>query len=208
MTKARFTLEMKDYVPPRESESDDDMAGGGAGDGGNAGQAGGKKRKHGAVEGSGGGGGGGSTVVSAHDKLKQCLAIVKQCEANENCYIFSEPVSDLDAPGYSDVVSKPMDLGTVQHKLKLSQYDGHEAFAADMRLVWANCKEYNENGSEVWGMADELENLFETLFGEARLAWADAVAAAAAVAAARRPCATGGRPRAAVYRGSGAPGEA
>jgi hypothetical protein len=177
---------MTAYVPPRfESDSDDDMAGGGAGDGGNAGQAGGKKRKHGAVEGSGGGGGGGgSTVVSAHDKLKQCLAIVKQCEANENCYIFSEPVSDLDAPGYSDVVSKPMDLGTVQHKLKLSPYDGHEAFAADMRLVWANCKEYNENGSDVWAMADELESLFEALFGEARLAGAQSGAGASGDAAA------------------------
>jgi hypothetical protein len=135
------------------------------------------KRQRRAAEESDGGGGGGQ-------ELKQCLAIVKQCEANENCWIFSEPVSDLDAPGYSDVVSKPMDLGTVQRKLKLSQYDGHEAFAADMRLVWANCKEYNENGSDVWAMADELESLFEALFGEARLAWAESGAGASGDAAA------------------------
>ena len=36
--------------------------------------------------------------------------------------MFSSPVSEEEAPGYSLVVQNPMDLGTVAEKLKSGEY--------------------------------------------------------------------------------------
>lgn len=35
---------------------------------------------------------------------------------------FLKPVSDEEAPGYSDVITTPMDFGTVERKLKVCYY--------------------------------------------------------------------------------------
>lgn len=48
------------------------------------------------------------------------------------------------APDYLDVIEHPMDLGTVLKKLGNSEYPSHEEFAADVRLVFENCREYND----------------------------------------------------------------
>jgi hypothetical protein len=47
-------------------------------------------------------------------------------------------------PDYFLIVKHPMDLGTVQDKLKRSLYGTAEEFAADMRLVFSNCRLYNK----------------------------------------------------------------
>ena len=46
-------------------------------------------------------------------------------------------------PEYLDIVKHPMDLGTVREKLKRGRYPDHLAFAADVRLVFANCRLFN-----------------------------------------------------------------
>lgn len=48
---------------------------------------------------------------------------------------FGAPVSDADAPGYSAVVARPMDLGTLRDGLERREY-AHPADAyADVRQV-------------------------------------------------------------------------
>ena len=74
--------------------------------------------------------------------------------------VFSEAVSDEDAPGYSEVVKNPMDFGTMREKVSSEKY-GTDASAAaslydDFLLVFENCRLYNTDDSEVTDEAARL----------------------------------------------------
>jgi hypothetical protein len=45
---------------------------------------------------------------------------------------------------YLQIVKTPMDLGTIRVKLNKGEYNKPADFAKDMRLVWDNCKLYNQ----------------------------------------------------------------
>jgi hypothetical protein len=62
---------------------------------------------------------------------------------------------------YLQVVKEPMDLGTIRSKLSKNEYKKPVEFARDMRLVWENCKLYNQDGSDLYLLADELTKKFE-----------------------------------------------
>ncbi len=59
------------------------------------------------------------------------MQIMQQPEA----VLFSAPVSDADAPGYSRVVSRPMDLSTIKGRLQRKQYQHPADVYADIRQV-------------------------------------------------------------------------
>ena len=63
----------------------------------------------------------------------------------------------------------PMDLGTVMSRVGKNQYGSAEAVLADVRLVWSNCRGYNEQGTEVFKAAEEMEGFAEQLWRQARL---------------------------------------
>ena len=60
---------------------------------------------------------------------------------------------------YLDHIKKPMDLGTVRKKLAANEYQSADEFAADVRLIFANCYKYNPPDHEVVGMAKKLQEL-------------------------------------------------
>jgi hypothetical protein len=61
---------------------------------------------------------------------------------------FAKPMRELWAPeelvSYFQIIKQPMDMRTVVEKLRAGEYNsgGHEAFAADVRLVFKNCMTY------------------------------------------------------------------
>lgn len=48
---------------------------------------------------------------------------------------------------YPTIVKHPMDLGTVEKRLKNEKYKFVEEFLDDVQLIWDNCKLYNLAGS-------------------------------------------------------------
>ncbi|RUS30725.1 hypothetical protein BC938DRAFT_479038 [Jimgerdemannia flammicorona] len=58
---------------------------------------------------------------------------------------FLNKVNKREAPDYFDVISHPMDLGTVTKKLKAFQYRSKKEFEADLALIYDNCLTYNTN---------------------------------------------------------------
>lgn len=82
-------------------------------------------------------------------------------------YVFREPVNLKQVPAYKKVVKTPMDLGTIETKLKGGSYECLDAsdwlgpvIAAvlkDIELVWHNCYTFNYPGSAIYRMAEVQE---------------------------------------------------
>lgn len=64
-------------------------------------------------------------------------------------WVFYKPVDPvaLGIPDYFNVIHHPMDLGTVQKKLRLKEYPTIKDFDEDMRLIFSNAMLYNAMGT-------------------------------------------------------------
>ncbi len=146
-------------------------------------------------------------------RISRCSLVLARLRDEEWSDIFDAPVDEADAPGYFEHVSQPMDLGTVEARLRagvkgvkglagiaggvqlaygqpIIAYtkvaeaariarearhsgdeagddhvaDAHELFARDVRLVFQNCRHYNEDGSMIHDVAGRMLELFEKYF--------------------------------------------
>ncbi|KAF8117191.1 hypothetical protein N665_0012s0195 [Sinapis alba] len=108
--------------------------------------------------------------VQVNKKLKlnrvlssQCLTLLKSLRGHEFGWLFGEPVDPvkLNIPDYFSVISKPMDLGTINSKLLKNVYSSADEFAADVRLTFNNALRYNPPENFVHDVAKELLEMFE-----------------------------------------------
>jgi hypothetical protein len=90
-------------------------------------------------------------AAKAKKPLPQLLpfaTMLSKLAKRKDAAAFAAPMSELWAPeelvGYYTIIKEPMDLRTVVEKLRAGDYNegGHEAFAADARLVFKNCMTY------------------------------------------------------------------
>ncbi|CAI5710468.1 unnamed protein product [Hyaloperonospora brassicae] len=116
-------------------------------------------------------------VASERTVLDKCLKIVQCLKSHPFSKQFLSPVENV--PMYTRVVKQPMDLSKIESKLKKGAYivdsntvaDGVEEldathFANDIRLMWSNCKTFNDDGSGITRAADILSAGFERLYKE------------------------------------------
>ncbi len=98
--------------------------------------------------------------------LTQMGKIVKSLLGRADCGPFMEPVNwrEMKLWDYPKVIKVPMDLGTVSKKLESKAYKSAMECANDIRLIWSNCKIYNQEGSEFFDLAVQLECRFEDRF--------------------------------------------
>lgn len=61
------------------------------------------------------------------------------------------------------------DFGTMEHKLDTNQYPNLDAFVADARLVFENCRTYNSEGSQYHKNATKLEKFMDTQLAQLKL---------------------------------------
>ena len=106
----------------------------------------------------------GSDIDNDCTELKQkCLKILDGLQSHEHGYIFNEPVDpvELKLDSYFEIIETPMDLGTVKKKLENDEYHAIDDFQSDTKLTFDNAMEYNEEDSEVYDMANELNTKFK-----------------------------------------------
>ena len=86
---------------------------------------------------------------SAYDK---CDKILKLLQKDPEAFVFLKPVNwrSLKLLDYPIIIKKPMDLSTVEKKLKKREYDTVKSFYEDLSLIWENCKTYNVEGSVIY----------------------------------------------------------
>lgn len=80
---------------------------------------------------------------------------------------FIKPVTEQEAPGYFSVIERPMDLQTVDLKLRAKQYRDLHDFADDIRLVFTNAMRFNQAGSVVYQDAQAMLCLFDDIYRRA-----------------------------------------
>ncbi|KAF0729537.1 hypothetical protein Ae201684P_001127 [Aphanomyces euteiches] len=110
-------------------------------------------------------------LLQNHDTaMERCMGIVRRLMSEPSAEPFLHPVDVSEVPDYLDVIYNPIDFGTILTRLtKANYYTGPIAialFASDVRLVFANCKEFNAEGSEISSAADQLSKDFERMFYE------------------------------------------
>lgn len=106
------------------------------------------------------------------DKFRDvAIATFKKVEKLDRYSVFAEPVSDADAPDYSDIVKNPIDLSTMNSKLESGTYgEGSDAASklyADYLLMFDNCRLYNEDDGEVTEEAARIMALVPEMYAGA-----------------------------------------
>lgn len=106
------------------------------------------------------------TLKGAAEGFKKCGKVLNALKRNENSGPFLEPVDPiaLGVPTYFDVIKNPMDLSTVEFKLKSHEYETPDEFIADVRLIWSNAMLFNPVGSDVYNMAEDMSIFLEDIW--------------------------------------------
>lgn len=87
--------------------------------------------------------------------------IIEKLERQPESIDFLNPVDyvGLNLMDYPEVITQPMDLGTVMVKLDEGLYLDITEFMADLKLIWENCKTYNAADSLIVSRAKKLERI-------------------------------------------------
>ncbi|KAI8049546.1 hypothetical protein BDF22DRAFT_646875 [Syncephalis plumigaleata] len=87
---------------------------------------------------------------------KLVLMIWRDLANHRYASIFAQPIRRQQAPGYYDIVRRPMDLNTVRKRVRDSKINTTDEFHHDMLLIFQNALMYNPVGSEIYQMALEM----------------------------------------------------
>lgn len=92
-------------------------------------------------------------------ECKQLLETMLRCEDSEP---FRRPVGLDELPGYFDVITNPIDLGSIRQKLEDTFYGNPLELCKDVRQVFINSKTYNTNKrARIYTMTLRLSAMFE-----------------------------------------------
>nr|XP_033487187.1 tyrosine-protein kinase BAZ1B [Epinephelus lanceolatus] len=96
-------------------------------------------------------------------ELERCEEILKKLMKFRYSWPFREPVSPEEAEDYLDIISQPMDFQTMLGKFSQGSYRHGQDFLEDMKLVFSNAEEYNQQGSTVLSCMVKTEQTFTEL---------------------------------------------
>ncbi|XP_068173733.1 tyrosine-protein kinase BAZ1B [Antennarius striatus] len=96
-------------------------------------------------------------------ELERCEEILKKLTKFRFSWPFREPVSPDEAEDYLDIISQPMDFQTMLGKISQGAYRHPQDFLEDMKLVFSNAEEYNQQGSTVLSCMVKTEQTFTEL---------------------------------------------
>ncbi|CAD6196999.1 unnamed protein product [Caenorhabditis auriculariae] len=94
--------------------------------------------------------------------------LLETLSEHRNSHHFRQPVDLEQHPDYLDVVSSPMDLSTISHKLEALEYHTLKQFIGDVTQMFENAKAYNPKNSAPYHCAETLQEVFESHLAEAR----------------------------------------
>ncbi|KAG9470855.1 hypothetical protein GDO78_016589 [Eleutherodactylus coqui] len=86
--------------------------------------------------------------------------VLRSLQAHKMAWPFLEAVDPEDAPDYYVVIKEPMDLATMEERVRSRYYKKLTEFVADMTKIFDNCRYYNPSESTFCQSAEVLESFF------------------------------------------------
>ncbi|XP_075986420.1 protein polybromo isoform X8 [Anticarsia gemmatalis] len=106
------------------------------------------------------------TVAKSNLPLKKKLHYISKQLVEFTCsdgrqpmLLFMEKPSKKLYPEYYNVIEKPIDMITIEANIKNDRYNLVEEMVADFRLMFSNCRQFNEEGSMIYEDANLLERV-------------------------------------------------
>ncbi|XP_058823523.1 protein polybromo-1 isoform X2 [Topomyia yanbarensis] len=91
-------------------------------------------------------------LLSLHDYMVDFTVAGRQ-----PMILFMEKPSKKLYPDYYQVIQHPIDMMTIEHNMKADRYNTLDDVVGDYRLMFSNCRKYNEEGSQIYEDANILE---------------------------------------------------
>lgn len=92
--------------------------------------------------------------------------ILNQIQNHRQAWPFLKPVNKDQAPLYYDIIASPMDLSTMEKRLEDDHYETPDQFVADFKLIFSNCRQYNDEATVYYKCAIQLEKYMWKLLKE------------------------------------------
>ena len=100
--------------------------------------------------------------------MEQCRQILKELQTKDVHSIFASPVDPfaLNIPNYFDIIKEPMDLGTIEKRMKANVIESPAEYARLVRLTFTNAIKYNSlPDNAIHQAARQMLTIFNTRFG-------------------------------------------
>ncbi|RMD41597.1 hypothetical protein DV735_g3555, partial [Chaetothyriales sp. CBS 134920] len=95
------------------------------------------------------------------DAKESMLELLNGLSEQENAVNFEKKPSKRDYPDYYKLIERPTSISDVKTMVRRGKVADWDSLAREVRLIWDNAKEYNEPGSDIYAMAEDLESWFE-----------------------------------------------
>jgi histone acetyltransferase len=89
-----------------------------------------------------------------------------QIQNHKQAWPFIKPVDPDEVPEYYRVITSPMDLTTIEERLERDSYSTPKELVDDLKLVFKNCRQYNDATTVYTKCAAKLEKYMFSLIKE------------------------------------------
>jgi len=87
----------------------------------------------------------------------QLLHLLNDMQNHSASWPFTQPVNRDEVADYYEVIKEPMDLSTMEEKHEKDLYPRPEDFIKDAKLIFGNCRKYNNETTAYAKSANKLE---------------------------------------------------
>eukprot|EP00584_Thalassiosira_punctigera_P006388 CAMPEP_0172531646 /NCGR_PEP_ID=MMETSP1067-20121228/4963_1 /TAXON_ID=265564 ORGANISM="Thalassiosira punctigera, Strain Tpunct2005C2" /NCGR_SAMPLE_ID=MMETSP1067 /ASSEMBLY_ACC=CAM_ASM_000444 /LENGTH=473 /DNA_ID=CAMNT_0013316045 /DNA_START=34 /DNA_END=1455 /DNA_ORIENTATION=+ len=100
-----------------------------------------------------------------HQLKSELMSLVNKVSDQQFSWCFRDPVNTDEVKDYLDVISDPIDLRTMEKRIRKGDwYKNKHMLYSDMMRMVNNCKLYNGEGSTYYDYAVSLEKYLATVF--------------------------------------------
>lgn len=99
-------------------------------------------------------------------RFNELRRFLYQIQNHKQAWPFLNPVNRDEVPDYYNVIASPMDLSTMDERLQNDQYHTPKELVDDLKLIFTNCRKYNDGTTVYSKCATRLEKYMWSLIKE------------------------------------------